>query len=42
MNYFYYAFKIKDITTTIKLHTEILGCGEGRLTDSWTSVVWIY
>ena len=39
MNYFYYAFKVKDITTRRKSHTEILGCGEGRATDSWTSIV---
>ncbi len=32
---FHYAFKVKDINTTRKFYVDILGCKEGRSTDSW-------
>jgi len=35
MSVFHYAFKIKDIETTRKFYIEILGCQEGRSTESW-------
>jgi uncharacterized protein len=35
MRSFHYAFKVKDIDTTRKFYIEILGCEEGRSTDSW-------
>lgn len=35
MSKFHYAFKVKDIKTTRKFYVEILGCKEGRFTDSW-------
>jgi len=35
MSRFHYAFKVKDITTTRRFYMEILGCEEGRSTDSW-------
>lgn len=35
MNAFHFAFKVKDITSTRKFYVEILGCKEGRSTDSW-------
>lgn len=34
-NSFHYAFKVKDLATTRKFYSEILGCREGRSTDSW-------
>ena len=35
MSTFHYAFKIKDIPSTRKFYIDILGCQEGRSTDSW-------
>jgi hypothetical protein len=35
MNAFHYAFKVKDISSTRKFYLEILGCKEGRSTDTW-------
>ena len=35
MRKFHYAFKVKDIKTTRKFYIDILGCEEGRSTDSW-------
>jgi uncharacterized protein len=35
MRPFHYAFKVKDIETTRKFYVEILGCIEGRSTDTW-------
>lgn len=35
MHPFHYAFKVKDILTTRKFYVEILGCQEGRSTESW-------
>ncbi len=35
MSKFHYAFKVKDIETTRKFYVEILGCKEGRSTESW-------
>ena len=32
---FHYAFKGKDIVSTRKFYVEILGCKEGRSTESW-------
>ena len=32
---FHYAFKVKDIDTTRKFYVDILGCEEGRSTESW-------
>jgi extradiol dioxygenase family protein len=32
---FHYAFKVKDIASTRKFYIDILGCLEGRFTDSW-------
>jgi len=32
---FHYAFKVKDIESTRKFYIEILGCKEGRSTESW-------
>jgi len=32
---FHYAFKVKDIASTRKFYMDILGCVEGRFTDSW-------
>ena len=34
-NSFHYAFKVKDISSTRKFYKEILGCSEGRSTESW-------
>ena len=34
-NSFHYAFKVRDIKSTRKFYTEILGCKEGRSTESW-------
>ncbi len=35
MTAFHYAFKVKDIQSTRKFYIDILGCLEGRFTDSW-------
>ncbi len=35
MRPFHYAFKVKDIESTRKFYIEILGCTEGRFTDTW-------
>lgn len=35
MNPFHYAFKVKDIESTRKFYIDILGCQEGRSTNSW-------
>jgi extradiol dioxygenase family protein len=35
MNSFHYAFKVKDITSTRNFYVEILGCKEGRSTETW-------
>ena len=32
---FHYAFKVKDIESTRKFYADILGCKEGRSTESW-------
>ena len=32
---FHYAFKIKDIPSTRTFYVDILGCEEGRSTDTW-------
>jgi hypothetical protein len=35
MSSFHYAFKVKDIETTRNFYVQILGCEEGRSTESW-------
>lgn len=35
MSEFHYAFKVKDLSTTRKFYIEILGCQEGRSTETW-------
>lgn len=35
MRAFHYAFKVKDIPSTRKFYIEILGCEEGRSTETW-------
>ena len=36
MNFpFHYAFKIKDLESTRKFYVELLGCEEGRSTETW-------
>ena len=35
MRPFHYAFKIKDIASTKHFYIDILGCEEGRSTDTW-------
>ncbi len=35
MRRFHYAFKVKDIESTRKFYVELLGCEEGRSTESW-------
>lgn len=35
MRAFHYAFKVKDIATTRKFYIELLGCQEGRSTETW-------
>lgn len=35
MRPFHFAFKVKDIETTRKFYVEILGCPEGRYTETW-------
>lgn len=32
---FHYAFKIKDIESTRNFYVDILGCKEGRSTETW-------
>ncbi len=32
---FHYAFKIKDIASTRSFYVDILGCKEGRSTETW-------
>ncbi|MFY8068576.1 MAG: VOC family protein [Flavobacterium sp.] len=32
---FHYPFKVKDIESTRKFYVDILGCKEGRSTESW-------
>lgn len=34
-NSFHYAFKVKDLDSTRKFYRDILGCREGRSTESW-------
>jgi len=34
-NIFHYAFKVKDLDSTRDFYVKILGCTEGRSTDSW-------
>jgi extradiol dioxygenase family protein len=35
MNPFHFAFKVKDIASTRKFYVNLLGCSEGRSTESW-------
>jgi extradiol dioxygenase family protein len=35
MSSFHYAFKVKDIESTRRFYIDILGCKEGRSTESW-------
>jgi extradiol dioxygenase family protein len=35
MHPFHYAFKVKDIASTRNFYVNILGCEEGRSTDTW-------
>ena len=35
MSSFHYAFKVKDLTSTRKFYINILGCKEGRSTNTW-------
>ncbi|HWJ26438.1 MAG TPA: VOC family protein [Flavisolibacter sp.] len=35
MRPFHYAFKVKDIQTTRQFYIDLLGCKEGRSTESW-------
>ena len=35
MHPFHYAFKIKDIESTRRFYVEMLGCDEGRSTETW-------
>jgi len=35
MRSFHYAFKVKDIESTRKFYIDLLGCDEGRSTESW-------
>ncbi|WP_420580412.1 VOC family protein [Reichenbachiella sp.] len=35
MNLFHYAFKVKDIDSTRKFYVDVLGCKEGRSTETW-------
>lgn len=32
---FHYAFKVKDIATTRRFYVDVLGCSEGRSTETW-------
>lgn len=35
MNPFHFAFKVKDIESTRKFYVDLLGCVEGRSTETW-------
>jgi extradiol dioxygenase family protein len=35
MRPFHYAFKVKDLDTTRKFYIDLLGCAEGRSTETW-------
>ena len=35
MSAFHFAFKIKDIPSTRKFYVDIMGCEEGRSSDTW-------
>jgi len=35
MKPFHYAFKVKDIASTRKFYVDLLGCREGRSTETW-------
>ncbi|MGL4597704.1 MAG: VOC family protein [Bacteroidia bacterium] len=35
MNAFHFAFKVKDIESTRKFYVSLLGCEEGRSTETW-------
>lgn len=35
MSVFHYAFKVKDLKSTRQFYIDILGCEEGRSTESW-------
>lgn len=35
MNSFHYAFKVKEIESTRQFYVNILGCEEGRSTETW-------
>ncbi|GAB3812048.1 VOC family protein [Pontibacter rugosus] len=35
MSAFHYAFKVKDIASTRQFYVAILGCNEGRSTETW-------
>lgn len=35
MNLFHYAFKVRNIPSTRKFYIDIIGCEEGRSTDTW-------
>jgi extradiol dioxygenase family protein len=35
MRAFHYAFKVKDIQSTKVFYIDILGCNQGRFTESW-------
>lgn len=35
MSPFHYAFKVKDISSTRAFYIDLLGCKEGRSTESW-------
>lgn len=35
MSAFHYAFKVKDIESTRQFYIDILGCQEGRSTETW-------
>lgn len=35
MSIFHYAFKVKDLASTRKFYIEILGCQEGRSSETW-------
>lgn len=35
MNPFHFAFKVKDISSTRNFYVDILGCTEGRSTETW-------
>lgn len=35
MSVFHFAFKVRDLPSTRKFYIDILGCEEGRSTDTW-------